>query len=408
MQGDELSAADLRHAPAPAMNPWAERDGPKRIAIVTNGLTVGGAEKQLVGLALSLKQRGDEVALISILPSAAHEELLSAAGIPITVLPLRRGARGLSAILAGTRVLRSFRPDVLVCFVYQAMVLGRIAGRCSGVPTIISSIRNERFGGRSRELVVRLTDRLGSVTTTNSAEAGRNLIGRRIVPARRLMIIPNGIDLSLYQRSEPSRRQLRRELGVSEAGFLWLAVGSLTKQKDYPTLLTAMTRTEPSRLCIAGDGPLRPELEQRVAGLGLGERVSFLGVRHDIPSMLSAADGLVLSSSYEGSPNAVLEALAAELPVVATRVGGNAELVEDGVSGFLVAPGDPLALAAAMQRLMRCSRHERQAMGLRGRAHIQAEHDLSDVHRRWHELIDRASIGRRAATRHQGAGAASQ
>jgi glycosyltransferase involved in cell wall biosynthesis len=380
---------------------WANRPAAqvaKRIAIVTNGLTVGGAEKQLLELALSLKRRGDEVALISILPSAAHEESLVAAGIPIMTLRLRKGARGLSAILSGSRAVRMFRPDVLICFVYQAMVLGRIAGRCNGVPTVISSIRNERFGGRGRELLVRLTDRWGSVTTTNSTDTARSLVRRRIVPRRRLVVIPNGIDLSLYRRSPPARERLRRELGLADDEFLWLAVGSLTSQKDYPTMLRALARIERSRLCIAGEGVLRGELEQSVARFGLGDRVTFLGVRHDIPSLMSAADGLVLSSSYEGSPNAVLEALAVELPVVATQVGGNAELVEEGVSGHLVPPSDPQALAAAMQRLMLASQEERRAMGQRGRAHIRMHHDLKQVHRRWHELIDGAS-GRPAGAR---------
>jgi glycosyltransferase involved in cell wall biosynthesis len=147
-------------------------------------------------------------------------------------------------------------------------------------------------------------------------------------------------------------------------------------------------------LAIVGRGPLLPDLQQRARELGVESRVMFLGVRSDVEALLSAADGFVLSSAWEGMPNVVMEALAAGVPVVATQVGGVTELVEEGESGLLVRPRDPEALSQRMRELMSLTSEQRQRMGLRGRDHIVASYSLQAMADRWLKLYQQLLISK--------------
>jgi glycosyltransferase involved in cell wall biosynthesis len=365
------------------------------VALVTNHLRVGGAEAQLARLAATLVAHGDEVRLISLLPTEAYAEEMARLGVPI--LELRGGAiRSAAYIIEARRLLREFAPDVLISFLYQANVVSRVAAKLAGVPVVISSIRNENFGGRRRELAMRATDRLATVTTTNSALASASLTRRKVARADRLVVVPNGVDVSVFDVPAPqraaTRSQLRAELGVATDDLLWLAAGRLVPQKDVATLLEAFAQHRRdharSRLVIAGDGPLRDELTAHARALGLDGAVTLLGMRSDIPALMCAADVFVMSSAWEGLPNAVMEAMAARLPVVTTRVGGAAELVDDGVTGTLVAPGHPAALANAMNAMADLDAAERAARGCAGLAKIARDWSAEGAGQRWLTLID--------------------
>lgn len=365
---------------------------PVRVACFVNSLFAGGAETQLVRLAVGLRHRGADVRLVTMLDRNHFERELAEVRVPVTVIPARPPARGATAVLSAVRLLRRWRPDVVVSFEYQSNLLGRLAGRLAGVPVVISSVRNEHFGGRARDRLIRLTDALATVTTTNSRRAASALVARSVVPAGRLLVVPNGIPAASYERPPGTGARVRRTLGVAPGAFLWAVVGRLEAQKDHATLLSALRtvqrRHPPQTLAVVGDGPLRPALERRVRALGLHGSVRFLGMRDDVPDVLAAADALVLASRWEGLPNVVMEAMAASRPVVATRVGGVPELVEDGVTGHLVPPGDPSALAAAMLRVSRAPVADRTTMGARGRAALRGGgYDLRDVQDRWVDLV---------------------
>lgn len=325
-----------------------------------------------------------------MLPPQAFTQELITAGIPLVTLNMRRGVPDPRAVFRLIKILRQWRPDILTSFMYHANLLGRITGHMAGVPIVVSSIRNENFGGPHRERVLRLTDWMGDITTTNSRLAADNLVKRGVVPAERMRVIPNGLILDKFFANGAERTRVRKQLGVEEDEFLWLAVGRLEEQKDYPSLLRAFQilslDNSKSQLRVAGQGPLLENLKQQTIGLGISDRAIFLGLRRDIPCLLDAADGLVLSSAWEGLPNAVMEALAAGKPVVATRVGGVPELVEDGESGFLVPPKNPKALAQAMLRLMNLSPEERRRMGEFGRRRMERDYSLERVVDQWEAL----------------------
>lgn len=144
---------------------------------------------------------------------------------------------------------------------------------------------------------------------------------------------------------------------------------------------------------------LQSQLERMAADLGIADRVQFLGVRDDVPRLMAAADAVVLASRFEGLPNVVMEAMAAAKPVVATRVGGTAELVADGVTGRLVGPGDPEGLAAAMVATMRIDEADRRAMGAAGRAVISERYSVGAAEQQWLALLDRCLAGAQPTAR---------
>jgi glycosyltransferase involved in cell wall biosynthesis len=366
---------------------------PLRIVLVTNTLARAGAEKQLVSLAAALRRRRHEVTVLSILEPTAYEEELSELGIPVVRARPAPIGRGVTSIVSGARVLRRCRPDVVVSFVYQANVLARVAGRFAGVPVVISSMRNEHFGGRGarRDRVLRLTDRLATISTTNSVITAQRIVARGVVDAQRLVVIPNAIDVQEMTPSR-SRAEVRDELGVPHDAFFWLSVGRLEPQKDHMALLSALSLIQDRsgvHVAIAGRGAERANLERAVRELKLGDQVHLLGLRADIADLLGASDAFVLSSRYEGLPNVVMEAMAAGRPVVGTDVGGMSELVRHGVSGYLVAPRAPMRLSEAMETLMRLPDDARTAMGLEGRAALAHRHAPSRVMDQWIHLIER-------------------
>jgi glycosyltransferase involved in cell wall biosynthesis len=361
------------------------------LVYLTTSLETGGAETQLVNVAGELKTRGWDVSVISLREPMSYQEELAQSGVPVHYLSLSPGKPQLRAWTETASLLRKLRPSVLMAFMFHANVVARTAGRLAGVPVTVSSIRSVTFGGARRDALLRSTDWLGDITTTNSQLAAKELVRRRVVPANRLRVIPNGLVPSRYQQPDSVRWEMRRRLGLGESDFLFLAVGRVTEAKDYPSLLKAFSRFRDAHrvhLAIAGTGEGLPELRDVANRLRAADRVQFLGHCADVPQLLQAADAFVMSSAWEGLPNAMMEALAAGVPVVSTRVGGVAELVHPEVSGLLVPPGDPDALGIAMEQLVGVPYDRRRAMGAAGRLHIEANYGLPRVVDQWEALYE--------------------
>jgi glycosyltransferase involved in cell wall biosynthesis len=186
-----------------------------------------------------------------------------------------------------------------------------------------------------------------------------------------------------------ARESVRTSLGLAQE-FVWLAVGRFEIAKDYPNMLRGFARVRErypqTILLLVGRGALQAETEALAQALGLGSSVRFVGVRDDVPELMRAADGYVMSSAWEGMPIVLLEASAAGLPVVTTLVGGNHEVVLEEETGFLVPPRDSDALGLAMLRLMESPEARRRSMGERGREHVRLHYGLARVVDRWEEL----------------------
>ena len=212
-------------------------------------------------------------------------------------------------------------------------------------------------GFNRRQRHVALCGRLAGGRFTSVSESGRLQLHRQTrVPTDRIDLLPNGVDLRRFDRSDQhSRRRMRDELQLDDATFVVGTVGALTPVKQHTTLIAAAARVSEMlpnlRLLIVGDGPLRASLIDQARLAGLGDRVRFLGWREDVPALLGCMDAYVCGSASEGMSNALLEAMAAGLPIIATNVGDNAMLVRNDVEGCIVMPNAPAAIAEALRFL---------------------------------------------------------
>jgi glycosyltransferase involved in cell wall biosynthesis len=334
--------------------------------------------------------------VISMLPPVDLVDELEQADVTVATLNMTPIPNPLAIFrLAG--LLQRHRTVVLHSHMAKANFLGRIAGRVARVPVQISTAHNTVEGGRWVELAYRLTDRLADVTTNVSRRAVERYIAIKAASPSRIRLMYNGLDTSVFVKDAESRERYRSELGLS-GRFCWLAVGRLAPGKDYPNMIRAFRRVLDQmpdvRLLVVGKGPLVDEVQQQIQDAELEGHVSLLGERKDVPNLMNAADAHVMSSAWEGAPMVLLEASASGLPVVATDVGGNAELIRDGETGIIVPPGDHEALADGMLRLLRMTEEQRAEMGRTGREFVEREFSLPIVLDRW-EALYRSLIKRK-------------
>jgi glycosyltransferase involved in cell wall biosynthesis len=334
-----------------------------KIALIITSLGMGGAERVVLDLADSLTAEGHEV-LVAFLTGPA---VLSPKSPRVRVVPLRLNSvfSLIPAFLRLQHVLRSFRPDVVHSHMVHANILSRLTRLFTKFPRLICTAHCKNEGGYMRMLAYRLTDGLADISTNVSDEAVRAFIDLGAVKAGRMITVHNGIREEEFLFSAANRISSRAELGVAPDTAMILAIGRLYLQKDYPNLLRAIKLIDGVRrkyvVYVVGTGPLRAELMKMVSELGVTDIVTFLGLRRDVPKLMSAADIFVLSSSYEGFPLVIGEAMACERVIVATDCGGVSEFI--GSSGFLVAPRDPIALAAGLSTAIALSSEESSHLG---------------------------------------------
>ena len=330
--------------------PFGERQARVRVVHVAGSAEWGGGERYLELFARHLDRDRFTLDVVAPAPGPLCARL-EALGVSVHVVDL--GALvNLGAVAALAGRLRRLAPDVVQSHGARSNVYTRIAGRLAGVPAVVSTIHNSLGDypvSRPRLALYRALDRLtiplAARVVCVAAELTRDYVARATV-------IHNGIDLDDFdpQALATARGELRQSLGlqgVAVVGFL----GRLTPQKDpltFVRLLAALRRTRGDvQALVVGDGPLRGEVEEAARALGVAAACRFLGERSDVPAVLAAMDVVALTSQAEGFPFVILEAMAAERPVVATAVNGVPEVVEDGVTGRLAPPGDIGALTRA-------------------------------------------------------------
>ena len=354
---------------------------PIRTLFIVPDLRIGGAERHLTTLAAKMNPARFTPSVICIGEEGELFGTLSEAGVEATALNLGGKKNALRALRQLVSRMRSERPDVVVMRGYNADVLGRIAGLIAGVPHRIVWVHGVDFGHERRSSVRNVLDRF-LVRWTSSyfgvAEAQRSyLVDGLHCPSEKVRVIHNGVELALFDE-RPDRRLLA-EFGVEAGAPVVAIVAALRLEKDHRTLLHAahllLNELPRVHIVIVGDGSIRNDLETLSAELGIASNVHFAGARSDIAQILRAIDVFTLSSVKETFPIAVLEAMACARPVVCTDVGGISEVVEDGVSGYLVPPQDPTQLAARLKELLSNPEVARR-MGHAGRRRIEAEFSL--------------------------------
>ncbi|KRB81871.1 hypothetical protein ASE07_24145 [Noviherbaspirillum sp. Root189] len=357
------------------------------IAFIVTGLGMGGAENQVVGLADRFASLGHRVLVISMTGNSFV--LPRSPAVRIQSLDMPKTVKGfVSAYRCARHYLREFKADVVHSHMVHANVFARLLRLTTDMPRLICTAHSINEGGNARMLAYRLTDWLADMTTSVS-DIGMNIyIQQRAARPHKISTVHNGIDCQLFRFSASARERIRQSLDVPEGMQLILAVGRMTEAKDYGNLLQAMSNVLAQRrncmLCIAGDGELRSVHESQARSLGIASRVRFLGLRRDIPDLMSAADLFVLSSAWEGLPLVVGEALACERLVVSTDAGGIREWLGD--AGHIVPVMDANALANAMLHALSLDRHDREIQGRIGRERVLAHYSMEAVVERWLQM----------------------
>jgi glycosyltransferase involved in cell wall biosynthesis len=325
---------------------------PLRVLHVTPSLGVGGAERIVASLAVHHRRVGHEVGVIALYDQRKTwiEDELRSNEIPVWHLGKHLGL-DVRMVPRIARAVARFHPNVVHSHSSHVLRYAIPAVLLSARCPIVHTVHNlaERETDRPGKLLQYLAFRAGIRTVAIGQAVAESM--RRVYGLAPRHVVPNGIPIADFSHEWGPRDELRASLEVPAEAPTFVAVGRFMRQKNHEALLRAFAsprlRATNARLLLVGEGELRGALVETARALDLGERVRFLGVRSDIPRILQAADVFVLSSRWEGNPLAVMEAMAAGRPVVATAVGCIPELLSDA-TGRLVPPGDVAALEAAM------------------------------------------------------------
>jgi glycosyltransferase involved in cell wall biosynthesis len=348
---------------------------------------IGGAERQVTLLAKGLLERGWRVSVVALSGKGGSEaDELSAAGSGFMSLEMRKGLADPRGWMRFHRWLKREAPDVVHAHLPHAAWLARWSRLLWPVRVVVDTLHSSSTGSVGRRLGYRWSGWLTDRVTAVSQAVAEAYVAAGMAKEDMLTVLPNGVNVEGWRPDAAVRAAVRQALGL-DGEFLWLAAGRLESVKDYSTLLWAFAQMRSTaRLVIAGSGSLMDELTQLTTRLGLANRVRFLGFQPDLLRWMQAADGFVLSSRWEGLPMGLLEASACAVPVVATDVPGTREVIVDGNTGTLVAPGSAAALEGAMSRTMRASEEERRAMGERARQSVIRQYSLVNILDRWEAL----------------------
>ena len=372
---------------------------------------IGGTQRHLLdlacGLSLSQFQQHLVVSLERNPQFGGYIANLEARGVKVTVLPMARAISPLAdwhALRKLTRILKDLQPQIVHGHSAKGGFLARLAARRARVPYTVYTphvfpfqmsicplrrwlyLALERYAAGMTDFIIAVSD--------SEREAA---IGARLGKTSQIVLIRNGIEAAEYSPlPDEVRQQVRRELGANADTILIGAVGDLRRQKGYDTLIRATVALVQVgwqvRVVIAGEGPLRGKLERMIARLGLSEVVTLLGTRHDILRLLGALDLFVMPSRYEGCPYALLEAMAAGVPVVATAVPGITDIIESNETGWLTPPDEPASFARQIAQALD-EDDQSHAMAAAARRLVEREDDrdrmLTQTAQRYQRCVGR-------------------
>ena len=377
------------------------------IVHVVENLDRGGLERTVVDLIASQRDAGHECRVICLFKLGLLARELLASGVRVDACGKRPGL-DLRALRRARALIRQ-SPDAVI-HTHNAMAHYYAVLASLGLPVKCRINTRHGMGGRTRsgrqEWLYRQSLRGTDYAVAVCEAARQRFAADGMRPRRALLSVPNGIRLERFRPADDVARQsLVAELGLPTGSRIIGTVGRLQPVKDHALLLRAFAKVRvqvpEAALVIVGDGPLRAALEAQAEQAGLSDALRFMGDRHDVPRLLTGMEVFALTSTSEGYSVALLEACASSLPIVATDVGGNREIVRHGINGRLVPSGDTAAIATALIALLRGG-EQAAAMGRAGYAWAQAEASVRTMAERYHGLYDVSSDLSSAAMALQG------
>lgn len=379
-----------------------------RLLFVSPSLCIGGAERQLVQLLQNLDPQRYAITVAvfigadQVAQEGFYRQVSELQNVSLKVLSRSGRFDLLGPVRSLVRLIRAERIQLVHTFLNLASTFGLVAARITGVPIVASAIRDSQDLNVVYRLC-RIAQAWGTDILVSNSEAGfDNRFRRRRANFR---VIGNGLDLRRFDVRPEVVAQLREELQLSRFGQLVGMVATLSDFKDHAAFLQIAARVVAERpqtgFLLIGDGPNRPALEALSAQLKLVDNVVFTGYRSDIDVLTGLLDVACLLTNYrvisEGLPNAVMEAMACSVPVIATDGGGTVEILQDGVEGYLVAQNDVDVCSREILRLLADDRL-RQTMGRAGRATIERKFSLAACVSGYEHLYSELLGRRQAAT----------
>ena len=343
--------------------------------LITELNTLGGAETYVKQMAPRLLQAGYAIRVITFMSGGTLVAELRNSGVTVIELGLKNKFDW-KAMIRLSSLWRADRPDLVHTHLYHAGIIGRIVAKVMGIRTVVVHQHGaERARSTVRSRIDRLTSPLVSRYVVTCRAVADLLQQREGISGMKIVIIYNGIECLEPISPKPDKSHQERLSSIPTI----ISVGRLSPEKGHNTLLEAMallhTHQTQARLVLVGEGGSQIFLTERIKELNLNGFVHMLGTRRDVAELLANADIFALPSDWEGVSIALLEAMAAGLPVVATAVGGTPEVVIDGINGLLVPPHDPEALAGALSRLL-IDPDLRQHIGETGRQSVRERFNI--------------------------------
>jgi glycosyltransferase involved in cell wall biosynthesis len=367
------------------------RKEPLRILHLITSLNVGGAQMHLYKTVSRFHPEKVASLVVSLAPPGKIGQLIQGQEIPVIGLGMRRGRFNPHSCSRLVQLIRSFKPDIVQTYLYHADLVGYLAARWAGVPNILWNLRQSRMDfsryHRTTGLTVRLCARLSRKVKRIlvNSHAGLKAHAQLGYDADRMLVVPNGFELTRFRPHPASYREVRQELGLDPEARLVGMLARLDPQKDHETFLRAVQlvskRLPEAFFLLAGNGLNHdnPAFAKLLAANPVNhDRLILLGERSDTPRLLAALDVYVSSSAFgEGFANAIGEAMACGVPCVVTDVGDSAYIV--GETGVVVQPRHPQDLARAIEDVLVWPSTGRASRGAASRARIEQKFDINRI-----------------------------
>ena len=368
-------------------------------------LIVGGAQETVIETCACINKDRFETQIVAGPQTGPEGELISEVKkrqIPLTLIPeLVREINPVKDFIAAYKLVKLFKreqPHIVHTHSSKTGIIGRWAARLAGVPVIVHTVHGWGHHPYQQPLIQKIyifaeqktvpfTDKLIAVSTLNVDKGLKDHIGTR----EKYVVIHSCINLDDFSRPKVDPLSLRKALGIDAASPVVGTVSRLSHQKnplDFVRMAAQVKKEIPTaQFLFVGDGPLRAETEALIRELHLEQDIILAGLRMDVPDLLHAMDIFALTSLWEGLPRVIPQAMIAGLPVVANNVDGNAEIIRDGVNGFLTPPGDISLMAERIVRLLK-DQPLKQAIVAQGRETAAQEFSLHDMVKKIETLYD--------------------